>query len=286
MLVDLLRVSTADGVRLDGALVAPPPGESSTLRIDAAILLHGTGGSFYSSTLLEAIAQQLVQQGAAALLINTRGHDLVYTASALDGPRRSGAAFEDVGDAVYDLAAWIGLLQSRGHARIGLIGHSLGAVKAVYTQAKAPHAAVVCLTAISPPRLSCEYFLASAKAAEFRQLLKEAEELVRRGQGNTLLDVRFPLPMLISASGYIDKYGPEERYQVLKHAAQLQIPTLFSFGTAEVAGNVAFAGMPEEIERLSVENAHLSLATVAGADHFYSGCRDQLLAHLDGWLKP
>ncbi len=99
------------------------------------------------------------------------------------------------------------------------------------------------------------------------------------------MDVRFPLPMLITAAGYVDKYGPDERYQVLTHAARLHCRTLFTFGSAEVAGNVAFSGMPEEIERLSRENAPLELATVAGADHFYSGCRSELIARIERWLR-
>lgn len=284
MLVDLVRVNTADSLRLDGALLVPLPDVASTLAIDAAILIHGTGGSFYSSTLLESIATRLVELGAAALTINTRGHDLLSTASAIDGPRRQGAAYEEVSRATEDLAAWIALLQSRGYQRIGLIGHSLGAVKAVFAQAEAPNAAIACLAAISPPRLSCSYFLASPKADEFRRTLDEAEEHVRAGRGQTLMEVRFPMPMPITAAGYVDKYGREERYQVLKHAARLTCRTLFTFGTAEVAGNVAFSGLPEEIERLSQANPHLQLATIAGADHFYSGCRSELIARLERWL--
>jgi pimeloyl-ACP methyl ester carboxylesterase len=285
MLVDLLRVNTADGVRLDGALLTPANGVARSLSIDAAILIHGTGGSFYSSTLLEAIATRLAELGTAALVINTRGHDLASTASAIDGPRRAGAAYEQVSAVTEDLAAWCGLLQSRGYHRLALIGHSLGAVKAVYAQADASHDAVAAVIAISPPRLSRSYFLASSKAEEFRALLAEAEAHVNAGREQTLMDVRFPLPMLITAAGYIDKYGPQERYHVLRHAARLRCRTLFTYGTAEVASNVAFAGMPEEVERLAAANPALQAATIAGADHFYAGCRSELIARLERWLK-
>lgn len=285
MLVDLVRVNTGDGVRLDGALRMPAAGAKGALAIDAAVLVHGTGGSFYSSTLLEEIATRLVELGAAALTINTRGHDLASTASGVDGPLRAGAAFEDVSRASEDLTAWLMFLQSRGYARLGLFGHSLGAVKAVFAQATAPHDAVTRLAAISPPRLSCSYFLTGPKAEEFRRLLDEAQQHVQAGHGQTLMDVRFPLPMLISAAGYLDKYGSAERYQVLQHARQLTCRTLFAFGTLEVAGNVAFTGMPAEIERLAQERPHICLATVAGADHFYAGCRSELIAHLERWLR-
>jgi pimeloyl-ACP methyl ester carboxylesterase len=285
MLVDLVRVTTADSVRLDGALLLPAADASTSLAIDAAVLIHGTGGSFYSSTLLESIAARLAECGAAALSINTRGHDLMSTASAIDGPRRQGAAYEEVSRATDDLAAWISLLESRGYGRIALIGHSLGAVKAVFSQAEAPRPAIACLAAISPPRLSCSYFLASPKAEEFRRTFEEAESLVRAGRGQTLMEVRFPMPMPITAAGYIDKYGPEERYQVLKHAARLRCRTLFTYGTVELANSVAFSGVPEEVERLSQTNPLLQVATIAGADHFYSGCRNELIARLERWLR-
>jgi dienelactone hydrolase len=284
MLVDLVRVNTGDGVRLDGALLSPSTSDRA-LPVDAAILIHGTGGSFYSSTMLEAIATRLAELGVAALTINTRGHDLMSTASAIDGPRRQGAAYEEVGRSTEDITAWIALLESRGYRRIALLGHSLGAVKSVYSQAQAPSPAVACLAAISPPRLSCSYFLTSPKAEEFRRGLQEAEEHLRAGRRDALMESRFPMPMPITAAGYIDKYGPEERYHILKHAARLQCRTLFTFGTAEVAGNVAFSGLPEEIERLSRDNSFLQVATIAGADHFYSGCRDELTARLERWLR-
>lgn len=282
MLADLIRVTTPDGVRLDGALIAPAGNTQNS--IDAAVLIHGTGGSFYSSTLLESIALRLTELGTAALLVNTRGHDLISTASAIDGPRRQGAAYEQVNCATDDLTAWIELLKSRGYCRIGLIGHSLGAVKAVYAQAESPNSVVMRVVAISPPRLSCSYFLGSPKAEEFQSLLTEAESLISAGRGQTLMDVRFPLPMLITAAGYVDKYGREERYQVLKHVARLTCPTLFTYGSSEVAGHAAFSGMPEEIERLGRENPQLQIATIAGADHFYAGCRAELIARLQRWL--
>jgi pimeloyl-ACP methyl ester carboxylesterase len=285
MLVDLVRVNTVDGVRLDGALILPASGAVSSLPIDAALLVHGAGGSFYTSSLLEPIAVRLAEQGTPTLLINTRGHDPVSSARTVDGPRRAGAAYERVSEALQDLPAWIEFLQSRGYKRVALVGHSLGAVKGVLLQAEAPQELVVCLIALSPPRLSCSYFLASAKGADFRAMLSEAEEHVRQGRGETLIESRFPLAMLITAAGYVDKYGPAERYNVLAHASRVTCPTLFTFGSVEVAASPAFAGMPEEIERLAGTSPHIQVATIAGADHFYAGCHSEIIGRLERWLR-
>src|SRR5947209_11384274 len=79
MLCDLVQTTTRDGVRLDGVYQAPAA--RASLPVDAFVLVHGTGGNFYSSTLLDALAAMLLDQGVGALRVNTRGHDLISTAA-------------------------------------------------------------------------------------------------------------------------------------------------------------------------------------------------------------
>ena len=55
MLVDLIQTTTRDDIRLDGGYQAPATSTKS-LPIDAFCLIHGTGSNFYSSSLLECIA--------------------------------------------------------------------------------------------------------------------------------------------------------------------------------------------------------------------------------------
>jgi pimeloyl-ACP methyl ester carboxylesterase len=284
MIVDLVRATTADGVRLDGALHAAADAGPRPWEIDAFLLIHGTGASFYGSSLLEFLAMRFQQAGAAALLANTRGHDIVSTASTSAGPRRLGAAYERVSDGLSDIAAWIDLLTAVGHRRIGLVGHSLGAIKGVLAQAERPHPAVACLIAISPARLSHAWFDASRQADLFRQTLAVAQEHIAAGRGETLMHVEFPLPYIVTAAGYVDKYGPGEQYNVLGHVDRLACPTLFTFGSAEVAGNVAFAGLPEEIEAQVRPGQLITVTTIAGADHVYSGARAELAARIERWL--
>ena len=51
MLVDLVQTTTRDGIRLDGIYLTPPC--APVLPVDAFVLVHGTGGNFYSSTLFD-----------------------------------------------------------------------------------------------------------------------------------------------------------------------------------------------------------------------------------------
>jgi len=293
--IDLVRTTTSDGIRLDGALRVPPEaGQANEVPVDALLLLHGAGANFYASSLLEAVAEHFVARGVAALLVNTRGRDILYTASTASGPRRLGAACERVEDCRLDIAAWLGFLRERGYRRLGIVGHSLGAIKGVYAMAHAEAAQpearqVECLCAISPARLSYDYFCQSPAAEKFRSTLARAQELVDAGQGETLMEVQFPIAYVATASAYLEKYGPGERFNVLTYVSRLRVPTLFVFGSTEVQNEVPFRGLPEAIESAVQERASPSppvqVEVIAGGDHVYSGVRGELLSRMERWLK-
>jgi dienelactone hydrolase len=260
------------------------PTKASVLPLDAVCLVHGTGGSFYSSSLLDACADRLLSLGCAALCVNTRGHDVMSNAATVQGGRRLGAAYEIVDDCRHDLAAWIEWLRQRVGPRIGLIGHSLGAVKCLYAVAQEPQSGVRCVAALSPPRLSYAHFCASPEGPRFLEDFTRAERHLAEGRPATLLDVQLPLPFVITAAGYVEKYGPDERYNYLPLLRGFPCPVLVTLGSKEVEGNMAFRGAPEALAALPDRHGRLTVATIHGADHFYSGVRDELIARLEGWL--
>ncbi|MBI3839058.1 MAG: alpha/beta fold hydrolase [Planctomycetia bacterium] len=288
MLVDLVQVTTSDAHRLHGALELPaaPKSESQSAAgvVDAWLCIHGTGSNFYSASTLGGLAPKLLATGAAVLRANTRGHDLISTGPSAQGRYLQGAAFERVDESPLDIAAWTRLLQERGFRRIGLLGHSLGAVKAIFTLAADNPPAASALVAISPPHLSYSYFRASPRGDEFRQIFAVAEEHVRAGRGDELLHVKFPMNYHVSAAGYVDRYGPEERYDVLKLLDRVRCPTLVTYGSSEVQNEVAFRGMPEAVEKLTTAANSLEVAVIAGADHIYTGCHDVLSGRIASWL--
>lgn len=278
MITELVQVVTRDGLRLHGAL-HQPAGAAPDAPGQVLLLLHGAGGNFYSSGLFTGLISRLVQAGLTVLAVNTRGHDAVSTA----GSRKYfGAAFEVVDDCRHDIAAWVEFLTGRGFGQIALAGHSLGAIKAVYCLAHEPPEPVRRLIAISPPRLSYSRFASSPEAETFLSESAVAEAHVREGRGETVMTVQFPLPYLVSAAGYLDKYGPEERYNVLKFVDQVGCPMLFTFGAIELRRGSAFAGLPEELAARSRRD--LKVAVVAGADHFYSFGLGELAEQIGIWL--
>src|ERR1019366_9393517 len=117
-----------------------------------------------------------------------RGHDGISTAATAKGGRRNGAAYEVVDDCRHDLTAWVEFLRERVGPRVGLVGHSLGAVKCLYALAHEAALRVECVVAISPPRLSYAWFCSNPEGAAFLQTYHQAEALVEAGQPMALLD--------------------------------------------------------------------------------------------------
>lgn len=283
MLVDLVQTTTRDGLRLDAVFV--PPSGTSVLPVDALCFLHGTGGNFYSSSLFDDLGERLREFGCGVLRVNTRGHDAVSTAQMPQGGVRQGAAYEVVDHCRHDVAAWLDWLRQRVGPRVGLLGHSMGAIKCLYALAHQPQHAPVCAVAISPPRLSYSWFCSSPEGEDFLQTYRLAEQHTTNGQAGTLLEVKLPLPFLITAGGYLEKYGPEERYNYLRFVASVPCPTLVTLGSLEAANNMAFRAASQELEELATKRSNLFVETIVGADHFYNGVRAVLLSRLEAWLR-
>ncbi|MCI0640944.1 MAG: alpha/beta fold hydrolase [Gemmataceae bacterium] len=283
MPAELVRITCRDGVQLDGAILRP--NAPRALGLDAVCLVHGTGGNFYSSSLFDHFAERFLKLGLAVLRVNTRGHDGISTAVTERGGVRLGAAYETVDDCRHDLVGWMDWLRSNVGPRVLLAGHSVGAVKSLYAAAHEPALAPQGILALSPPRLSYSWFCQSAQAQEFLAAFEKAEALIAAGEGKTLIDVMLPLPMAIAAAGYVEKYGPSERYNYLNFTPAVKCPTHFLFGSVEVEKNMAIAEVPAEVERLAEKHIHLSVDIVPGGDHFYSGVRDAAWERIEAWLR-
>lgn len=285
--VELIQTVTADGVRLDGALLpAPETAPRETLSIDAFLCVHGTGSNFYSSSLFNYLREPLHKLGASVVFANTRAHDVINTLSTATGGRLGGAAYEVLDDCRSDLTAWLDLIASRGLTRVVLVGHSLGALKSLYMMAHQPHDAVTGVVAISPPRLSYTSFSEGPEGERFRRDFQTAEDACAAGERGRLLEVTFPIPYVVTTAAYVDKYGPEDRYDLLQFLDRVVSPTMVVFGSEEVQRNVAFRELPEAIERLADgTDRAIQVEVIAGADHFYSASRRELANRTIRWLR-
>lgn len=285
VLVDLLRIPARDGVILDAMLQRPEKGVKNTTDIDVVCFIHGTGGNFYSSTLFDFLGQKFLDRGCAVLRANTRGHDGMSTSVGPKGGVRLGAAYEVVDDCRHDLLGLTTWLRENIGARVALLGHSLGAVKCLYASSHETSLSPSHLILLSPPRLSYEWFCLGPKREEFLATYQQAEALVRQGQPLALMEVKIPLPFVITASGYVEKYGPDERYHYVKYLPATTIPSLFLFGSIEVENNPAFQGSPELIEQKRTRKPNMHIQVIPGGDHFYTGVRDPAWSAIENWLE-
>ena len=281
---ELCRVQTADGLRLDGALHRSESATESKWPVDAFLLVHGTGSNFYAPGVLETFAKQSTQAGIDALRINTRGHDGVASIPSNHGPVPGGAAWESIADCVHDLEAWIEFLVSQGKSNIALVGHSMGGVKSLYFASQRNHPAIRYLIGIAPPRFLHAHWMSHPHADAFRESYETAQQLVADGVGDSLIQVKQPLPMLIAASGFIDKYGPADNYDYMPWLPNFSTQTLLIYGTRSLAESPAFDSLPAVLDEVVASSPHVCRKIVEGANTPFHGYEEAPFELTAEWL--
>jgi len=285
MIVDLVSVTTRDGIRLDGTWRKPHLETASQLGVDVVIFHHGVGGNFYGPGMFEQYSDALLEKGCAVLRVNNRGHDPISRAVVGASVKQLGAAYEDMDDCRYDWEAWVDFAQAAGYQRIGLWGHSLGATKSIYYMATQRDPRVTCVVAGSPPRFSYAAFAAQEEGEVFKRIAAQAQQSIASGHPETLIDTSYPIPLLVTAAVFVQKYGPEEPYDILKHIPNVQSPLLMMIGTAEAQTMMAFKGLPALIDKLAGTMDHVTFASIPGADHAYTHQRDYVWGVVQRWLE-
>jgi hypothetical protein len=94
MMVDLVNVTTRDGIRLDGTWRKPPVRRASQRGVEVVSLHHGVGGNFYSPGMFEQYSDALLEQGCAVVRVNNRGHDPISRVAVGESVKWLGAAYE------------------------------------------------------------------------------------------------------------------------------------------------------------------------------------------------
>ena len=263
MLVELVLLLTADGVQLPAAFFPAAQPRTDTA-VDAVVLNPGTSGNFWHPTLT-AVATVLAQRGYPALTLSTRGHDYVFR--DVRNNRYLGASYECIADCPYDFTAAIRWLVERGYSRIALYGHSLGATKATYYAAHDPDPHLVAVIAFAGPRWSGSLYASGPAAELFHATRARAEALVAAGRGEELMEVTFPIPLLITAAGWLDKYAGE-RYNVATWGDRIRVPIL-RLDSALDEGLAALhqAGIFDDLQRLAPNPNHRHVI-LTDVDHF------------------
>ena len=283
MLADLVEVTTTEGIPLSGAYFAPAD-VSTSCSVDAILFFHGDGGNFYGSLYLE-LGQRMAERGIAFLTANRRGHD--HLANGARGGPLAGYAFESVDDSRADFGAWLELLRAQGHRRIAIGGHSGGAVRAAYAQAKERFADVAAVIPVSPGEYDHQGIIA-LHGEDFSGPFRESERNVAEGRSDTLLRPGVPWGSIWSARAFIDCFNRDNRYSVTTHAANTGCPTLFIFGSEEcaVGGSQELPVCGAARRRLGAAGySHAQVIEIDGANHGYIGREDELFETMLSWLS-
>lgn len=225
----LLAAHTADGLSLDGLLQrgsAPP----RTL----ALLIHGAGSHALADPV-RSIGAELQALGVPALQANTRGaHWVPSEYRARPGCPQQGAAFERLEDAIHDIEAWLRWAQDCGFTRVVLLGHSLGALKALVWAASAKDFSLgleVEVVALSPVDLS-----ASALQRSFGSEYWRWVSHVRGLGSHVLFHTDLPSPSHVTTGTWLNKCASGSRWEPVALAGESAYPLHVVFGEKELAG--------------------------------------------------
>ncbi len=279
MLVDLITVTSYDGINLDGAFFATAPGVSPKGPVDALLLIHGSGGNFYRPAT-KAMAEDLRNRGYACLAINTKGHDTIWA------PQGEGVyygnAMEILDNSRQDIRAGIDYLWAQGYRSIGLLGHSMGAVKVGYYAAVEDDDRAATVIPISPVRLSYSYYMESEDAEEFKGIIAQADRMEAEDRAQELMEVSFPIAQMFSAFSYLDKHGPAERYNLVALAPRVRIPMLVLGGELET--HTRLRDCPQDMVTAAVNSPRAEYVIIPGGNHSLLNSTDKASAAVLDWL--
>ena len=272
--MEIHRLLTQDEVTIQIAWMPPRDPQAPVL-----LATHGVGNTFTLSGLWQSL-QLLATRGWGVAMVNNRGHDWV---AMNPGDRRwIGAAYETVEESRLDFQAGQRWLRERGHRRIVIAGHSLGGLKACYTQAHFPGEDVVALAMFSSPRLPDEKVW---DWAAHEQLLARCREMVEAGRGEELMHIDMPtntpaMKGLMCYRTYINKYGPDAPTTALRFAERIRVPTFLLAGELEKP-QLSFS---IDMETALVNAPSVQRVMVEACDHIYTGCHQQVADAAHAWL--
>ncbi len=262
MLVDLISVTNREGLVLDGAFYASVADTQYPGPVNAVLLIHGSRGNFCDPAT-KSMAEDLSAQGIACLTLNTNAHDTIWYNPP--GQDYKGNAYEILESTMSDLRAGIDHLEKRGYHAVGLLGHSMGAVRVTYYAATQDDPRVTAVVPVSPVRLSYSHYLESEDAAEFRANLETAQRLMDEGDPDGVFRVNFPIPQFFSAASYVDKHGPFEKYNLINVADRIRVPILALNGSRET--HTRLMGMAQDLARAAVNCPSANSIMVDDGEH-------------------
>jgi pimeloyl-ACP methyl ester carboxylesterase len=242
--------------------------------------VHGSGGSLFKEPIW-AITNGLVENGVPVLALNTRQHD-------------EGVNTDIFSNSIRDIDAAYWVARSLGHARIVLLGHSLGSAQISFFAANTWHKAIVgVVLGGMPANLPWKSRnLLIGDETLYATLRDEATTAIRAGDFDRVLSQ--PMPWLsrstLVTAGHFASYRDAEiaAPRSVEWVARLPYPVLMIRDEHDPVINAFEANEMAVAARRGHSGAvtAVTLASAAGTNgHHYEGSRPALIETISGWVK-
>jgi pimeloyl-ACP methyl ester carboxylesterase len=173
-------------------------------------------------------------------------------------------------DAVDEIGAWLGWLQSQGVAKVALLGHSRGGNQTARFAAAHPDAPVTAVILVAPQTWGEAYAAEDYQkryGKELAPLVERARQLEAESRGDTLLahlDFVYCRDTSATAAAFVSYYAPDGRMDTPRLIPEIKVPVLVVAGSEDDM----VKGLVEKVQPLA-DRQRVKLTVVDGADHFF-----------------
>lgn len=289
MLFSLERIRTKDDVELDGIFCKP-----KKLSGKALVFVHGLGGNFYGSWQnILMFADFCFKNGIAFVSFNNRGHDIVSSIHKKKKTKKrllGGAGFERFEHCVYDIAAVIRFVRSRGYKKVFLAGHSTGANKVLYYLYKTRDRRVAGLALLGP--LSDVIGEMKTLGKRFKTVLAKIKKFSKRHPDELL--PKNLTSKIITARRYLSLYTPGSREDVFpyynpkakfKELRSVKVPVLVVVGQKDKYLDRKAERLIEIFENNAVAAKDFQSVIIRNTGHSFKNKEKVLAGVLVDWIK-
>lgn len=268
-LVLALAVTTADAVSLvHGGLTLNANLETAGAdwqQGPVVLMTHGTlahGRMEIMQSLQSALKDRGISSLSMTLSLGLDNRQGMYECDTPHTHRHS--------DALDEIGAWLGWLQSQGVAKVALLGHSRGGNQTARFAAAHPDAPVTAVILVAPQTWSDAYAAEDYQKRYGKALapqIERARRLDAEGKGGSLLehlDFVYCPDTSATASAFLSYYAPDERMDTPRLIPEIKVPVLVVAGSEDDV----VKGLVEKVQPLA-DGQRVRLTVVDGADHFF-----------------
>ena len=229
------------------------------------LMIHGTlahGGMEIMETLQGALKDRGISSLSMTLSLGLDNRRGMYDCATPHTHKHT--------DALEEIGAWLGWLQSQGVGQVALLGHSRGGNQTARFAAAHPEAPLSAVILVAPQTWSEadaaeDYLKRYGKA--LATPIEQARQLEEEGKGGSLMehvDFIYCADTSATASAFLSYYAPDPRMDTPHLIPEIKAPVLVVAGTEDEV----VKGLVEKVQPLA-DGQRVALTVLDGADHYF-----------------